>query len=76
MKKYLLIKASEDGEPCTFLDDLAELLENPVENYGVERFFDAIPEKSPMYWNDRDALLLKIEVLRPRVRATAFTLDG
>ena len=74
MSTYLLIRGSEDGEPCDFMDDISDLLNKP-EDYGVERFLDYIPLKDPNYWIDGEALLLKVEILVPSLVATRFKLD-
>ena len=74
MSKYLLIQPSEDGEPCTFLNDIQDVLDNP-EDYGIHNFLSSIPENDPMSWPDGDALLLMVEILKPKVKATAFRLD-
>lgn len=71
--QYLLIQGSEDGEPCTFLKDVEDVLESPAD-YGIEKFLTSIPDKDPNYWHHGDALLLKIEVLKPAVVATRFKL--
>lgn len=75
MKKYLLIRPSEDGEPCQFLDEnkLDELLNNP-KDFGVNKFLDHIPDKDPMYWSGKDGLLLEVKIVVPKVIATAFSL--
>ena len=74
MKEYLLIQPSEDGEPCCFLDDVQELLNNP-EDYGVEKFLSSIPDEDPNYWEEGCALLLKIKILKPKLKATSWRLE-
>jgi hypothetical protein len=73
-KKYLLIKKNEDGEPCSFYEQIDEILENP-DDYGISTFLYDIPKEDPMYWKKGNALLLEIKVLKPVVKATAFKLE-
>jgi hypothetical protein len=70
--KYLWISASEDGEPNSFLseagleDALNELphLVEPIEFLTED---DLLRKKgSEMYWDENEALLLKIEVIIPK----------
>lgn len=71
---YLVIQQDEDN-PCTFLDDIDDILENP-RDYCIDNFLQELPkEKDPNYWNSGDALLLEVKVLKPVVKATAFMLE-
>ena len=71
---YALIKADEDGNPLYIVDDINEVLDSP-EDYGIERFLDEWPEeKDPQYWTEGNALLVKIEILKPKVAVTKYVL--
>lgn len=74
MKKYLLIKSDEDGEPCSFYEDIQDILDNP-EDYGIEKFLTKIPDKDPMYWEEGAALLLEIKILKPVTKTTAYRIE-
>lgn len=71
---YLLLKASTQGEPCTFLDEkeLRELLADPG-SWGVTEFLDELPDIDPMHWDEHVAALLKVELLSP-VKKVAWVL--
>lgn len=69
MKKYLLIKSDEDGNPTTWLDEteLQKMLEDPMGYCSVDTFIDHLPEKEdPNYWPDGIGLLLEVKVLTPK----------
>ena len=68
MKKYLLILSDEDGEPCEFLDEkeLQEVLADPLEYAGIDKFLTKIPKQDPMYWDEGTALLLEIKIIDPK----------
>jgi hypothetical protein len=75
-KKYLLVQPNEDGNPLSFLDEqqLQRILDNP-ESYGITDFRNQLPlNEDPNYWEDGTALLLKFEVLKPMIVATAYKL--
>lgn len=66
-KRWALIKASEDGNPITWLDsdDLDDVLTNPSD-WGVVNF--AHPDllaDDPNYWPAKTAVLLRYEVVVP-----------
>ncbi len=74
-KNWMLIKASEGGNPITFLtpDDLDRLLTNP-EEWGVTSFVEPrtlYPD--PAYWSDGVAALVRYEVVTP-IPAGAYKL--
>lgn len=72
--KYVLIKPSEDC-PVSFLEDIDDVLSDP-EGYGVDTFLKEVPENDdPNYWDEGDALLLKVEIVKVKVAATAFKVD-
>jgi len=80
MKNYILIQASEDGEPVSLLSekDMEEMLKNP-EDYGVDRFLDTWPidsvgGTSPAYWPSGDALLMECRVIVPVIKTTEYSL--
>lgn len=74
-KKYLLIQSNKGGEPCTFLDDIQDVLDN-AEDYGIAKFLDSIPDRDPNYWEEGEALLLEIAILRPKSKTIAFRIDN
>jgi hypothetical protein len=75
---YLLIRPDEGGNPVRFLnrDGLRELLTDPIGSYGVRHFLDldGLPDGDPSYWQDGDALLLKVEGLVPTPVTTQYEL--
>ena len=74
MHKYLLLQPDEDGNPSHFINNIDELLDSPF-NFAVDKFLDEIPENdNPQCWKPGEALLLKVEVCVPKVKATAFVL--
>jgi hypothetical protein len=74
-----VVKGDEDGNPLSWLqpgamDDIAQLMED----YGIKRFMDDVPDKSdPNYWNDGEALLLEVRILRvrPKEVVTAWAVE-
>ena len=71
---YALIKPDEDGNPVRFLTSVEDLLKIPGD-YGIEKFLSKLPENTdPNYWRDGDVLLLKVEILKPRLVATGFAM--
>lgn len=74
MKRYLLIKASDEGTGLSWLDEekLRELLADPSQ-WGMDMFLSGIPDNEVAYWRRNVGLLLRVEVLTP-VRVNAFVL--
>jgi hypothetical protein len=71
MTLWLLLKPDEDGRPVSLLSeaDLAELLNDPTETYGVRKFetIDFLQDNpDPNYWPDGIAVLLRAEVVLPQ----------
>lgn len=74
MKRYILIKGDEDGNPVKWLDPgeinaIAQLRED----YSIEEFMNDVPpagERNPSYWRDGIGLLLEVRVLRVRPKET------
>jgi hypothetical protein len=76
--RYLLIKANEDGEPCTFLDkdELLYLLKDPIESYGIRKFLKEIPEeKNVQYWEEDQALLLEFKIIKVKPVTTSWEIE-
>lgn len=78
MKRWMLIKASEDGRPISWLDidELSALLADPG-SHGVKRFLgwdEAKRESDPAYWPEDVALLVSFEVQVPKPVVTAWEL--
>jgi hypothetical protein len=79
VKRWMLIKSSEDGDPITWLTDglLDDLLAMP-RDWGVERFM-SFEEADRLghdtnYWPDGAALLVRFEAVVPEVAASAWRL--
>ena len=69
MHHWILIKASEDGNPVSYLTthELEQLLQDPG-SYGVEKFLSQIPaETDPNYWVRGEALLFYGELIAPPI---------
>lgn len=65
---YILLKGSEDGNPVRFLSnqDLRDLLDAPVETYGITEFGSTLPDnRDHNYWPDGYGLLLKAQIVQP-----------
>lgn len=62
----MLIRSGDGGTDIRMLNykSLEELLANPLEEAGVERFLDGYPG-DPEYWEVGTALLLEVTVLVP-----------
>lgn len=76
MTQYLLIQVADKGETLLhWLDseELRKFLADPLGTHGCDQFFDEAPEEHPEYWGERDALLLRVEILTP-VQVSAFVL--
>lgn len=67
MHLWILIQASEDGNPVSYLTtrDVEELLQDPAA-YGVRKFLSEVPqEKDANYWQRGEALLFHAELISP-----------
>jgi len=75
--RWILIQASEDGSPVTYLSDsdVAELLADPSAEHGIRAFHAEVPEEQDAaYWPEGTALLLRAEIVVPRRATTAWEL--
>ena len=74
---WILVKASEDGKPISFIHDIRNLMNYP-EDYGVasfkgEQWFRSNPD--PNYWVERGvAVLLNVDVVEPEPVTAKWTL--
>lgn len=80
MKRWILIKASEDGDPNLFLDErrLAALLNYPAD-FGVDRFL-TLAEVEQLgddanYWPEGAAFLVEFEAKVPEHLAATVDPD-
>lgn len=75
-ERWMLLRASEDGNPVSWLrpEQLAQLLANPGDTYGIDRFVgpDDV-ETDHNYWPSDIGILLRVEVVVP-VPAGAYKL--
>ncbi|KKL59935.1 hypothetical protein LCGC14_2210340 [marine sediment metagenome] len=78
---YILLQPDEDGNVINLLDETALriLLNNPRDEFGVHKFLSEKTFKQnsdPMYWNEGDAVLLKVEkVIIPKPVATKYIIE-
>ncbi len=72
-KRYAVLRPTEDG--LFSVVDIKELLENPVENYGIEEFWgdEAFDEMDYSDW-ERDwnggAFLIEYRIVQPKAVKT------
>lgn len=69
MKEYLLITAGDKGEARLWWMNeagLRKLLADPVESHNVNFFYDERPFEHPEYWREGEALLMRVEILKPQ----------
>jgi hypothetical protein len=72
--KYVLVQPSEDG-PITFLESLDDVLDDPG-GFGIDTFLTEVPDnQDPNYWEEGDALLLSVEVVKVKVKATKYAVE-
>lgn len=65
MSKYLLIQASEDGNPvCWLTDEQVKNIPELMEDYMVTEWVEDMTD--PNYWPEGKAMLLKYEVANPK----------
>lgn len=76
MDRWMLVKASEDGKPVSWLTSisLAKLLDDPWSWAGVTSFMDLddLPD-DPNYWPEGVGVLIKYQVVVP-VAAGSYKL--
>jgi len=80
MKTYLLLRPEEDGEPTKFLDenDLQELLDDPIDNYGIKKFLsreEVEKNYNPQAWNKGEVALFEVNLLEPKIKTTEWKLE-
>ena len=80
MTKYAYIHPDEDGNTLTFVeeDELDELLDNPREFAGIETFVgeEKLEEEAdPQNWDEGEAMLVKIEVIKPKEKTKAWVIE-
>ena len=66
--KYALLMGDEDGNCFTSLEPGEEKnLIQVMEDYGIEKFIQKHDSEYAENWSDREAVLIRYEVLTPRL---------
>jgi len=76
MKKYVLIYSNDNGIETSFLDGKAitDLLQNPVEYCGIERFVEEPPSDYIEEWTTGTGLLLEVTPIVPKSIKVEYTI--
>lgn len=76
-KEYLLLYSDEDGGNAIFLDDaeLQEMLSNPRGYASIKDFYLQLPSMHLSEYDEGHAVLLKVELLKPRSKTLAWRID-